>query len=610
MKKIFIAALMFVFYVLPLFAAESLGYIAFVSTRDGGEQIYVMQEDASLQTRITNKPDFAFCMPKISPDGSEILAVGYRQAGEGRAGNADIYIMDIDGGNLRKITDGSSDNDCPEWMVDGKHLIYSSKKGNKWSFYTMDTRGENIKKISGDGYNDLNPSISPDGKMIVFQSDKEEENIKQYSQDDSESEYEEWDEYSVPDGKRIEFVNGGTYMIYVMDIEGNNRRRLTNYGEGHTKPFWSPDGKKLYYFDWYERKAQVMMMNPDGNNKEQTALYMEDGRDGSVAWVIGGRIPVFSVPQNGSHWRLLHGLRNNLEPVKPVFYSESDNYDACALPVTAKNRDLFRQKTAEKYEKNGIIAFTSRRDGGVNVYIMCPDGSLQRKLTDTNGGIGAVVSHDRKKIYYVDYGADTKEQINQIFVMNTDGTEKKQLTSGTMFRNHIDCSPDGKKIVFVGAESTKRNDIYVMNSDGSQIKWLTDDEYHESDPKWSPDGKRIVFSRHKDKRNRVFVMDAEGKSQKQITKTGDNDDTPCWSPDGKLILFESEGKLMTIKPDGTDLKAIKCEVKAEEPFWSPGGKKIVFKKYGSEYIYVVDADGKNAVDITNSATVAYSPYWR
>jgi len=612
LKKIFIAAIMFVFYALPLFAAESLGYIAFVSTRDQSEQIYVMQEDASLQTRITNKTDYSFCGPKISPDGSELLAVGYKQAGEGRAGNADIYIMDIDGGNLRKITDGSSDNDCPQWMPDGKRLIYASKDGDKWSLYTTDTNGNNKIKLSGGNYNDLNPSISPDGKMIAFQSDKEEENIKQYSQDDYESEYEEWDEYSVPDGKRVEFVNGGTYKIYVMDINGINRKRLTNYGENHTKPFWSADGKKLYYFDWYERKAQVMKMDIDGNNKEQTALYMEDGRDGSVAWVLGGRIPVFSVPQKDSRWRLLHGLRNNLEPVSPVFYSESDNYDACALPVTAKNRDLFRQKTAEKYEKNGVIAFTSRRDGyeGVNVYIMCPDGSLQRKLTDTNGGIGAVVSADRKKIYYVDYGADVKEQINQIFVMNIDGAQKKQLTSGKVFRNSIDISPDGKKIVFISAESVKRNDIYIMNSDGGQIKQLTDDEYHESDPKWSPDGKRIVFSRHKDKRCRVFVMDADGKNQKQITATGGNDDTPCWSPDGKLILFENEGKLMTIKPDGTDLKEIKCEVKAEEPCWSPDGKKIVFKKYGSEYICVVDTDGKNPVDITNSWTVSYLPSWR
>ena len=181
----------------------------------------------------------------------------------------------------------------------------------------------------------------------------------------------------------------------------------------------------------------------------------------------------------------------------------------------------------------------------------------------------------QKKIYY-DYGTDTKEQINQIFVMNIDGTEKKQLTSGTMSGSHIDCSPDGKKIVFIGAETTKRNDIYIMNSDGSQIKQITDDSYHELDPKWSPDGKSIVFSRHKDKRCRVFVMDADGKNQKQITATGGNDDTPCWSPDGKLILFESEGKLMTIKPDGTDLKEIKCEVTAEQPCWSPDGK-IAFK---------------------------------
>ncbi len=615
MKKIVTALSLILITVLPLFSqTPELGYMAFVSMRDGHEQIYVMSEDASIQTRITNLTGYAFCSPKISPDGSQIAAVGYKQANEGRGGNADIYVMDIDGLNLKRITEGGYDNECPEWMPGGSRILFASKKSGKWALYTVDKSGKDLRQLTGGDFDDFNPALSPDGKTIAFESNKAEENKPRvYSENESEEsgEYEEWDEYSVPDGVKVEYVNSGSSQIYVMDIEGKNRKRLTNHGEKMTKPFWHPDGSKLYYFEWYDRNMQAMKMNPDGTGKEQTGLLMENGYDGPVAWVIGGRIPVFSVWDKEGRRRNLHGLNKNLEPVSPVFITASDNYDACALPLSAPDKKLFTRKTAERYEKEGMITFSTRRDGeGVDVYVMTPDGSLQRKLTSDNSSIGASLSYDRKKIYYVGDAPGRVDAVNQIYVMNADGTEKKQLTFEPMYHNHVDVSPDGEKLLVISGEEGKTNDIYVMNKDGSGKLKLTEDEYYESDPKWSPDGKRIVFSRHKDKRNRVFVMDADGKNQKQISNTGDNDDTPCWSPDGALILFESECVLMTVRPDGTELKEIKCPVKAEEPCYSPEGKKIAFKKYSSEEIYVVNADGSSPVDITNSWTVSYDPCWR
>jgi len=423
--------------------APEISYMAFVSTRDGHEQIYVMSEDASVQTRVTNVSGYAFCSPKISPDGKLIAAVGYRHTGEGRGSRADIYVMGIDGTGLNKITQNGHDNECPEWLPGGDRLVFASNQTGRWALYTIDITGKELRQLTGGDFDDYNPALSPDGKTIAFESNKAEVNAPGLS-----SSEEEWDEYSVPDGRTIEFVNSGASRIYVMGIDGKGRKRLTNHGEKLTKPFWHPDGSKLYYFEWYENNVHVMKMNPDGTQKEQTGLSMENGHDGNVAWVIENKIPVFSVWDKERKHRNLYGLDTNMQPVSAVFLSASDNYDACALPTSAKDKKLFARITAERYAKEGIISFSSRRDGdGVDIYIMLPDGSLQRKLTSDNASIGASVPLDRRKIYYVGDSPGLPDAVNQIYVMNTDGSEKKRLTTGPMYHNYVDVSPDGKKLV-------------------------------------------------------------------------------------------------------------------------------------------------------------------
>ncbi|MFN2227824.1 MAG: hypothetical protein ACK2UY_16000, partial [Anaerolineae bacterium] len=130
------------------------------------------------------------------------------------------------------------------------------------------------------------------------------------------------------------------------------------------------------------------------------------------------------------------------------------------------------------------IAFTSDRDGNLEIYVMAPDGSGQTNLTNNSGD---------------------------------------------------DCcpawSPDGKRIAFA-ADRGGTWEIYVMNADGSDQTRLTTSPRDETLPAWSPDGKRIAFIYNDGDTDAILVMDADGDNRTRLTYSSANDRDPCWSPDG------------------------------------------------------------------------------
>jgi Tol biopolymer transport system component len=104
------------------------GLIVFHSERDGNMEIYVMNTDGSDQRRLTNNDADDVC-PAWSPDGTQIAFVS------NRGGNDEIYVMNADGSGQRRLTNNDADDGFPAWSPDGMRIAFDSGRGGDWEIY-------------------------------------------------------------------------------------------------------------------------------------------------------------------------------------------------------------------------------------------------------------------------------------------------------------------------------------------------------------------------------------------------------------------------------------------------------------------------------------------
>ena len=191
----------------------------------------------------------------------------------------------------------------------------------------------------------------------------------------------------------------------------------------------------------------------------------------------------------------------------------------------------------------------------------------------------------------------------EIYVMNADGSDQKNLSNHPGFDSNPSWSPDGRRIVFFSDRDGDR-DIYVMDSNGSNVVQLTDNQAADHSPAWSPDGERIAFVSDRDGRANLWVMNADGTDPDNLTPTQVNVRWPGWSPDSSRIAYEFKTAIYVIGQDGLNrVRVIRERTDLEcffvgWPAWSPNGFKLAFTlRYalsGSPAsVYTVDDDGEN-----------------
>lgn len=141
-----------------------LGRVVFCVGHDGNPEIHVMNDDGSAQVRLTDHPAWDL-YPVFSPDGSQIAFSSDRNGDQ-----AEIFIMDADGANVRQLTSGiSSDHRYTEglhWHPSGEKLVFSFCLDNVWQLFEIDADGSNLRQLTRTPHSNLRPRYSRDGNSI------------------------------------------------------------------------------------------------------------------------------------------------------------------------------------------------------------------------------------------------------------------------------------------------------------------------------------------------------------------------------------------------------------------------------------------------------------
>jgi len=225
------------------------GSVAFNTMRDGNAEIYVMDPNGDDPRRITEHPA-TDVDPAISPDGRDIVFTS------NRTGNNDIFIVGSHGGATVNLTEHPANDGWARWSPNGRQIVFHSNRDGNFEIYVMDADGRSPTRVTSYPGIDQFPDWSPNGKDIVFRRDTD---------------------------------------IYVLDLMSGETRRLTNAAPLNQMATWSPNGRELVFMSARDGYPSVFRMDADGGN--QVNLTPKDPGDLASEWL--SRAPSWST--NGRH---------------------------------------------------------------------------------------------------------------------------------------------------------------------------------------------------------------------------------------------------------------------------------------------------------------------
>lgn len=213
-----------------------------------------------------------------SPDGEWIVFESNRD------GDWEIYLMDRNGQNVKRLTHAPGEDRRPGWHPDGNTILFESKRNGDTELFTLNVKNQRVKRVGGDtsGRGELMfASFSPDGKRIAVSVKETEEksNIVILSKrgkplmtvvdNGNRNYYPRWSR----DGKELLYFSrkdtGNTDdEIYRVDWQTSVEWRLTNEPGHNFCPAWSGDNSQIVYATSLEgTRPEIFIMDKDGNNK-------------------------------------------------------------------------------------------------------------------------------------------------------------------------------------------------------------------------------------------------------------------------------------------------------------------------------------------------------
>ncbi|MBP88821.1 MAG: hypothetical protein CMJ64_19265 [Planctomycetaceae bacterium] len=181
-------------------------YLVYSRANNGPQIQLVIYDHKAKKEFLYNPQEFrsGIRCPKISPDMKHVIF------GQSAPGGQQIASVNMQGSDLKLLTEASGINTHPDYSPDGKQIVFSSSRAENFDIFVMNADGSQVRKLTDSPGLDMHPVWSPDGKRIAFTSGRD-----------------------------------GNYEIYLIDADGSNPTNLTQHPERDDFPNWRPDGSKL-----------------------------------------------------------------------------------------------------------------------------------------------------------------------------------------------------------------------------------------------------------------------------------------------------------------------------------------------------------------------------
>ena len=235
----------------------------------------------------------------VSPDGLSMYFTSDRDVV-----TCEIYKSDINGNNVKRLTNSPDKKSFPSVSSDGTKLLFQSEDYSSSSeIYIMNTDGTNLVRLTNNSIYDGYPNFSPDGQSIVFSA---------------------WDNTIYPE-------------IFTMHIDGSNRSQITNIAgsDWNYAPKYNPSGTKIYYLQSSNGNNHIVMMDLDGSNLVSITptntygtvdLYPSFTADGTKMVFStsentgnGGKLELYTADVDGQNWQKITACINDDNSDFPVF---------------------------------------------------------------------------------------------------------------------------------------------------------------------------------------------------------------------------------------------------------------------------------------------------
>jgi TolB protein len=328
-------------------------------------------------------------------------------------------------------------------------------------------------------------AMTSPGDELALSAEKHLRNVRQLTFGGENAEA-----YFSGDGRELIFQSKREPLecdqIFTMNADDGSSVRMVSTGEGRTT---------CSYF--FPKRRRILYASTHGASRE--CPPRPDYRNGYV-WPIYPSYDIYTARPDGSDLKQL---------------TRTPGYDAEATISTDGRK----------------IVFTSMRDGDLDIYTMDASGKNVRRLTSALGYDGGpFFSRDGRQIVYRAYHPQTPEQIArykqklsenlieptifELWVMNSDGTNKRQVTrlGAASFAPYF--FPEGRRIIFasnVNDPKGRNFDLYAIDVDGTNLERITYEETFDGFPMFSPDGRKLVFASNRNAKTRgdtnVFIAD-------------------------------------------------------------------------------------------------------